>query len=177
MQAKIHGTINLGHAFENSHLDFFLVLSSASGILGTGGQANYAAGNTFEDAFVEGQANSKTHFMSLDIGLVEGTITDNRMIKQSLQRQGLIPITPKELLAFFEYALSPEPRRDNCRQAILGFNAKSLSLVVDQNVTSKMSMFSHVWQIASDEVPDKNGRVGKSLTRKIQDTDGPEEAV
>lgn len=52
---KVHGTWNLHNATLASgcNLDFLLLFSSLSGIVGQVGQANYASANTFLDAFVQ----------------------------------------------------------------------------------------------------------------------------
>jgi NAD(P)-dependent dehydrogenase (short-subunit alcohol dehydrogenase family) len=49
MEPKVHGTWNIHEVFGNS-LDFFVALSSSGGIIGSLGQGNYSAGNTFQDA-------------------------------------------------------------------------------------------------------------------------------
>lgn len=56
---KLYGTKYLSEAFAKPSLDFFIMLSSLSGIVGSRGQANYAAGNTFQDAFAQSQRKSK----------------------------------------------------------------------------------------------------------------------
>jgi len=69
VKPKIQGTYNLHNAFASENLDFFIMLSSVSGILGRRGQANYAAGHTFQDAFARrynAQENNKVSFLSLD---------------------------------------------------------------------------------------------------------------
>jgi hypothetical protein len=50
MSPKVHGTWNIHEVFGGS-LDFFVLLSSSAGIIGSFGQGNYCAGNTFLDAF------------------------------------------------------------------------------------------------------------------------------
>ena len=49
---KVVGTINLDKAFASEdHLDFFVMMSSLTCIMGNPAQSNYAAGNAFQDAF------------------------------------------------------------------------------------------------------------------------------
>lgn len=50
---KVTGTWNLHTVLEHSSLDFFVVFGSVSGTCGNTGQANYAAANSFLDAFVQ----------------------------------------------------------------------------------------------------------------------------
>lgn len=49
---KIEGTWNL-HTLLPKDMDFFIMCSSAAGLMGSYGQSNYAAGNTFLDSFVQ----------------------------------------------------------------------------------------------------------------------------
>jgi NAD(P)-dependent dehydrogenase (short-subunit alcohol dehydrogenase family) len=55
VEPKVDGTWKLHEAFADS-LDFFILLSSSAGILGSFSQGNYCAGNTFQDAFARFRA-------------------------------------------------------------------------------------------------------------------------
>ncbi|EXJ91415.1 hypothetical protein A1O1_04527 [Capronia coronata CBS 617.96] len=68
-QPKIKGTWNL-HDCLPKDLDFFIVLSSMSGIIGNAGQANYAAGNTYEDALAHYRRGQSLAATTLNVGLV-----------------------------------------------------------------------------------------------------------
>lgn len=64
---KVQGTWNL-HTLLPRGMDFFICFSSASGIIGPGGAANYAAGNTYMDAFAEHRILQGEKAVSLDLG-------------------------------------------------------------------------------------------------------------
>jgi hypothetical protein len=70
-QATRTGTWNL-HELLPTDLDFFVVLSSIAGIIGSVSQANYAAGNTFQDALVHYRQKKGLAAQSLDLGLMTG---------------------------------------------------------------------------------------------------------
>lgn len=52
-------------------LDFFVMLSSLNGVVGTRGRANYAAGNTYQDALAHYRTDSQTAYISLGLGMIE----------------------------------------------------------------------------------------------------------
>lgn len=173
LRTKLYGTRNLCHSFRNAPLDFFLSLSSAIGIIGTAGQANYAAGNTFQDAFISSHTDHKFRYLSLDIGMIEGADVNNTVIEQSLRRQGLVPIKPEELLAFFEYVISKVSSQAPCKQAVIGFDEKSLSQrTVGLNGAPTTAMFNHVWQPATHGASDQGS---KPLQKVILNTQDPKE--
>lgn len=47
---KMMGAVSLHKALGNTDLDFFVMTSSISAVLGNPGQTNYSAGNSFLDA-------------------------------------------------------------------------------------------------------------------------------
>jgi NAD(P)-dependent dehydrogenase (short-subunit alcohol dehydrogenase family)/acyl carrier protein len=69
---KVRGTWNLHEASRCLQLDFFVLFSSMCGILGMPGQANYAAANTFMDAFVQYRHHQHLPASVIDVGAVEG---------------------------------------------------------------------------------------------------------
>jgi NADP-dependent 3-hydroxy acid dehydrogenase YdfG/aryl carrier-like protein len=77
---KIQGTWNLHQYFDHTHeLDFFINLSSISGIIGNKGQANYSAGATFQDAISHHRRREGLKCVTLDLGIMldVGVIAEN----------------------------------------------------------------------------------------------------
>ncbi|KAI8313273.1 Highly reducing polyketide synthase gloL [Colletotrichum sp. SAR11_59] len=71
---KVQGTWNLHNSLQQHQsepLDFFFLFSSLSGLGGQIGQANYAAGNAFLDAFVQYRHSKGLACSVLDIGIME----------------------------------------------------------------------------------------------------------
>ena len=74
IHAKVAGTWNLHNASleeQDQPLDFFTLLSSISGVVGNKGQANYAAANTFLDAFASYRQGLGLHANAVDLGAIE----------------------------------------------------------------------------------------------------------
>jgi hypothetical protein len=69
--SKIQGSWNM-HELLPSDMDFFIMLSSTSGIIGHPGQANYAAGNTFQNGLAHYRQKKGLKATSIDLGAVAG---------------------------------------------------------------------------------------------------------
>ncbi|CAJ2514330.1 Uu.00g024490.m01.CDS01 [Anthostomella pinea] len=73
-KAKLAGTWNLHMAAQQdqqSPLDFFTMLSSISSVVGNKGQTNYAAANSFMDAFSFYRQGQGLRAHTVDLGLIE----------------------------------------------------------------------------------------------------------
>ncbi|GMF68383.1 unnamed protein product [Aspergillus oryzae] len=71
---KVDGLWNLHHTLKEAqqHLDFFVNLSSVSGVIGNRGQAAYAAASTFMSAFARAQLAGGYPYTNIDLGPVKG---------------------------------------------------------------------------------------------------------
>lgn len=132
---KVQGTMNLEDAFGSSDsLDFFIMLSSITSILGKTGQSNYSVGNAYQDAFAQSKSTSKTRYISLNLGAVDGSeaITSLSLPQQEFMRQGSVLMSFDEVFKVLEYSMSPQANQDGLRQLILGFDRKSMEAVHDE---------------------------------------------
>lgn len=68
---KVTGTRHLHQATKGLALDFFVMLGSISGTVGVSGQANYAAANTFLDAFARYRRMNGLVASVVHLGLVD----------------------------------------------------------------------------------------------------------
>ncbi|KAI9683713.1 MAG: hypothetical protein M1822_005903 [Bathelium mastoideum] len=67
---KVRGSWNL-HSAMPADLDFFVMLSSLSGLLGNHGQSNYASGNAYQDALAHFRVSRGQKAVSLDLGRLD----------------------------------------------------------------------------------------------------------
>ena len=107
MEPKVLGTLNL-HQMLGDALDFFILLSSGAGIIGSYAQGNYCAGNTFQDAFARYRASLGLPVRYIDVGSVEGEgyTAENQAALEFVIQQGLRPYTLKGFLATINEAIN-----------------------------------------------------------------------
>jgi acyl transferase domain-containing protein/NAD(P)-dependent dehydrogenase (short-subunit alcohol dehydrogenase family)/aryl carrier-like protein len=72
MAPKVRGTWNLHQQSLRAPLDFFVMFSSGAALLGSPGQGNYAAANTFMDALAFGRRARGMHALSINWGSWSG---------------------------------------------------------------------------------------------------------
>lgn len=106
---KVQGSWNL-HNLLPRGMDFFICLSSVSGIVGGGGQANYAAANTYMDALVQYRMMRGEKATALDLGWMEseGVAAESSFLSTSLAATGcLIPISSAQFHALLDHYCNP----------------------------------------------------------------------
>ncbi|RDW90908.1 hypothetical protein BP5796_02073 [Coleophoma crateriformis] len=110
---KVQGTLNLQSVFGES-LDFFILLSSGTGIIGSFGQGNYSAGNTFQDAFARWRTNHGLPARTIDLGPVEGEgyAAENASALEFTIRQGMGVVKLEEVMALINHAITYPHAKD-----------------------------------------------------------------
>lgn len=112
LRPKITGSWNLYKQLPQD-MDFYVMLSSISGIFGNQGQANYDMGNTFQDALARHAAAQGRRAYAIDIGVLLGVgyVAENKIYIDLLRRTGFDSITEDDLLASMDvlcdYRLPP----------------------------------------------------------------------
>ncbi|KAM3554579.1 hypothetical protein MY1884_006062 [Beauveria asiatica] len=130
---KALGAYNLVEAVEASgQTPFYIFLSSSAGVIGTRGQANYAAGNAFLDALAKNLGIRGKRAMSLDLGpiLGAGMLADDEVILDALRASGFYGIRHDDFLAVIKHAIIGEQIRGKPLppQTVLGVGTGGLML-------------------------------------------------
>ena len=101
---KVQGSWNL-HELLPRNLDFYILLSSAGGVIGSRGQSNYAAGNTYQDALARFRVSRGQACFALDLGMVLGVgfAAERREVTNRLRSAGYRGIKEVEFHAALEY--------------------------------------------------------------------------
>lgn len=117
VKPKFSGTWNL-HNHLPKNMDFFLMLSSVSGVIGNATQSAYAAGNTFMDAFAAFRNGQGLPAVALDLGVITGVgyLSQNTELLAAMERQGFQGTDERTLMALIQTAIS-HPRRENAFEA------------------------------------------------------------
>jgi myxalamid-type polyketide synthase MxaB len=109
MAPKIQGAWHLHRLTQHLPLDHFVLFSSAASLIGSAGQANYAAANAFLDALAHHRQAAGLPGLSINwsawsqVGMaVHSQATEN------LQRQGISPIDPQIGLDILNHILSQD---------------------------------------------------------------------
>ncbi|KAI1086563.1 putative polyketide synthase [Rostrohypoxylon terebratum] len=144
LESKYYGTKYLDKAFATEDLDFFIMLSSISAVIGTICQTNYASGGTYQDMFVHSQiSNGRTKFITLNIPQIADTHPLSQTFIASLSRQGcqLVPID--SALSVIDYAISGRAFRDGVHQITFGLDPQAF-IKQSQEGLSIPPLFSHI---------------------------------
>lgn len=94
LSPKVQGTWNLHQLTLENSLDFFILFSSAASLLGSPGQGNYAAANSFLDAIAHYRHTQNLPATSINWGILsDGMATHSRVAVK-----GLNPIATEDAL-------------------------------------------------------------------------------
>ncbi|PLB36893.1 putative polyketide synthase [Aspergillus candidus] len=164
LRPKTTGTWNL-HRYLPQDLDFFLMLSSISGIIGNATQAAYAAGSTFMDAFAAHRRTLGLPAVSLDLGVITdvGYLAENRDLASRMAQQGFHGTDTPTLLTLISTALTPTQQHHGPSAQIitgLGDYREDESLPI----LSESPLFSHFRHIFS-AADARNGKTGPLRAR------------
>ncbi|KAM4059160.1 KR domain-containing protein [Hirsutella rhossiliensis] len=106
VRPKCEGSKNLDEAVRDIKLDFFILLSSVTGIIGNFGQANYTAAGTFQDALALNRVARGQPAVSIDLGAVPTLgLAARSGIGKRLEKAGYRSLSESELLRTVELAI------------------------------------------------------------------------
>ncbi|PVH98499.1 KR-domain-containing protein, partial [Periconia macrospinosa] len=181
---KVLGALNLHQALGDTNLDFFVCTSSTSGIPGTPGQANYAAGNAFLDSLARHRVLNGKRASSLVLPVVQnvGVVAENPEIEAALRRKGIYGIDEAHLLESFEAAIMTQSTTTPADHIIVGMDPSKLkdslsSSDVTDSFWTENTRFKVVMQtINSTESSDKGG-AGVTILKAIHGAESVQVAI
>jgi len=102
LAAKIDGAVNLDHALDDQPLDFFVVYSSATTVIGSPGQGAYVAANSWLEGFARDRRKRGKPALAIGWGAISdvGIIARDKELGRRLKRTtGVVGISSIESLA------------------------------------------------------------------------------
>lgn len=179
---KVLGAMNLHAVLASTPLDFFLMTSSVSGILGTPGQANYAAANSYLDALARQRVRAGVAATACVIPMVlgVGVVAENHELEDSLRRKGMYGIDEEHLLQSFEAGVIVKGPTDHI---VIGLDPAPLQRAVADEVATDSfwtedARFSHVvHSMRSAKDSGGEGGAGVSVLAAIRAAASPADAI
>lgn len=117
LRPKVQGTWNLHRFFDQSRpLDFFIACSSVSGVCGNAGQAQYAAGNTYQDALAAYRRERGLKAVAVNLGIMRdvGAIAESAGVGNNLsQWEDVIGIREPAFHALIKSLIARQRDGDN----------------------------------------------------------------
>lgn len=106
-RTKVDTSWNLHRSTLSDSLDFFIVFSSISSLIGNRTQANYAAGTAFQNAIAKYRRSLGLTGIAIALGAVTGigVLANNEDLLRTLAQTGLSHVGPHELVKIMEAAI------------------------------------------------------------------------
>lgn len=111
---KVDGSWNL-HQLLPPNLDFFVMLSSSTGIMGSFGQSNYTVGNTYQDALAAHRMRhgQRAHTLALSMVTGVGYVAQNEQVQALLRVRGMLEeVSTQDIFSLLHFCCDPS-RVDN----------------------------------------------------------------
>ncbi|KXX75424.1 Lovastatin diketide synthase LovF [Madurella mycetomatis] len=185
LNPKVHGSWNL-HEQLPRNLDFFILCSSVAGIVGSQGQANYAAGNTYQDWLARYRVHQLgERALSINLSLVQGdgfSVEHPELAQQMILTKHVVEMSAAEMLGLLDHICSPAvvngpPGRS---QIIMGLDIPSHALARGMDPPGWMHepMFANLHQLEMIEAEDEGGQLeGLNFHGAVKGQTGPDVAT
>ncbi|PNY24582.1 LOW QUALITY PROTEIN: Polyketide synthase [Tolypocladium capitatum] len=183
-QAKVMGARNLHSVLANTPLDFFLMTSSVSGILGTPGQSNYAAANAYLDSLARHRrsVNAAATSVVLPMVLGVGVVAEHTELEEALKRKGMYGVDEEHLLQSLEAAMRSSSLQRVPDHVVVGLDPSKLQNAMadasaDGGFWVEDSRFSHIVHDINSSANDTTAPGGQSILATIKAAGSLDEAV
>jgi hypothetical protein len=142
---KARGAVALHNALQDVNglsLDFFVLTSSISALLGNTGQSNYSAANSVLDSLARFRVTQGLPATSLVLPMVldVGVVAETDGLETSLVRKGLYGIDEYEMLRGFEVAMA-HSSADTAGYVIMGMEPRELVAAISSAPSDNLDLY------------------------------------
>ena len=177
VQPKYQGAWNMHNALPD--LDFFIMLSSISAVIGNRGQAAYAAANSFLDDFAHYRASLGLPGTSINLGVVKeiGHVAERPELQKRLESlSGDVALSRADVLALIKLAILGKIDQHADRQCIAGLSFEAYSAQNPAFYWATDARFCHL-RPGMGVAEDKESDSGISTKQALKKTQTMEKAV
>lgn len=166
LQPKVQGTVNLYYALKENTLDFFMMLSSITSIIGNMGQANYASANYFMNVFASflNKKNIPGYTFCWGPWAESGMAAGKDAVSNTMETMGMNPIEReqgKDIIAdFFEQPF------ENLLIADVDWNVLGNSL---KSAAGKTAFLSKLMSAEQESVSAVSDEQSSEVLRELQE--------
>lgn len=157
---KVKGTWNLHSLSKSKKLDWFVMFSSASALLGNMGLAHYVAGNTFLDVFSHFRHNQNLPALSINWGTMSdaGMLTNENSVSKFADEEGFELIKMKDAVQIFE-----DVAENGYKQiGIVRLNTNKVN-----EYFSALSQTNYLSEIIDENTESQEGLVGNNILESL----------
>jgi hypothetical protein len=179
---KIQGSWNL-HCQLPSNLDFFIMMSSLSCIIGSGGQSNYATGNAYQDDLARYRLNLGQKAVALNLPAMaeEGYLVQQsssvgndaagqKLIEQLYNMKQILSMSQAELFGLLDYFCDRNlSLQDLPGQLVIGleFPASVRARGLEEAPWMESPLVSHLHVVKTNSSTDASGNTNASSSVNI----------
>ncbi|KAF5639068.1 polyketide synthase [Fusarium sp. NRRL 52700] len=163
VRPKVVASRNL-HELLPQNLDFFILLSSASGVVGNRGQSNYCVGNTYQDSLARHRVALGLPGVAVDLGMIlsVGFAAENQESMANLRQEGFNAMREDEFLALLDMLCDPhgkystndnrESQASSFAQIAVGLEAPATLRIkgIPEPAWMTDPLFKHLYQIRGE---------------------------
>ncbi|KAL8697590.1 MAG: hypothetical protein Q9201_007051 [Fulgogasparrea decipioides] len=134
---KVEGAWNLHRALFDQTLDFFVLFSSVSAVVGQWGQGNYAAANTCLDSLVQYRHGLGLPASAIDIGAMEdvGYVSQNPAMLEQIKATGTHTLREADLIDTLQLMMT---KRTSMPPSTAGY-CNPMQIVIGLRTTRSLS--------------------------------------
>jgi len=166
LAAKVNGGWNLHQASRDWPLDFFVLFSSVASVLGSPGQANYAAANAFLDALAAHRRASGLPATAINWGpWADGGMATDAHRDGQIGDRGLRLQSPEACLQLLQQILATDPQRD---YVVMDVNWSTLAAQFNRGRPRLFDAFADQWK---NQEKSKHSAVDQAFLQQLSAAD------